>query len=145
MPRIDPRDNGLYYDEDDMKQTLFHIAAINGARAAIKICLSVIKCSCSRCTAHVIAHAPDCRMVTRLLTSVDKEGYSPLDYAITKSKTLAVSNTLGLLGITGKEEIRKLLRKTITSGSGNNADIMCELLTVMSAGTEKEYRTDVFE
>lgn len=76
---------------------------------------------------------------------MDKEGYSPLAYAITKSKTPVVSGMLELLGNTSPEEIRKLLRKAITSSSGNNAEIMRELLTVRPAGKENKYRTDVLE
>lgn len=133
--------DGLCYNKDNMKQTLFHIAAINGALTAIKICLCFIN-SC--CSGH-LAHAQGCSIVTSLLTSVDKEGYSPLSYATTKSKTPAVSGILDFLGNTGPEEIRKLLRKAITSSSGNNIDIMRELLTVRPAGTEKEYRTDVLD
>jgi hypothetical protein len=131
----------LCYDKDDMNQTLFHIAGINGAQMAIMICLSVI----DTCRCGSTVHAPGCRTVTHLLTEVDKEGYSPVGYAIIKSKTQAVSRMLNLLGNTGEEEIRKLLRKAITSSSGNNVDIIRELLTVRPAGTEKEYRTDVLK
>ncbi|KAL6402599.1 Peptidase S8/S53, subtilisin/kexin/sedolisin [Ilyonectria robusta] len=132
---------GLCRDKDDMKQTLFHIAAINGAQRAIMICLSVIDGCCGR----RYAHDPGCATVKSLLTSVDKEGYSPLTYSITKSKIPAVSGMLDLLGNTSPEEIRKLLRKAIASNSGNNVEIMRELLTVRPAGKEKEYRTDVLQ
>lgn len=132
---------GLCRDKDDMKQTIFHIAAINGAQRAIMICLSVIDGCCGR----RYAHDPGCATVKSLLTSVDKEGYSPLTYSITKSKLPAVSGMLDLLGNTDPEEMRKLLRKAITSNSGNNVEIMRELLTVRPAGKEKEYRTDVLQ
>jgi len=139
---IDNSDD-LYCKQDEMNQTLFHIAAINGAQAAIKICLSAVDVE-SCCFGHT-DHVSGCQVVTRLLTSVDKEGYSPLSYAITKSKAQAVGDMLNLLGNVGPQEIRKFLRKAITSSSGNNIDIMRELLTVRPAGTEKEHRTDVLE
>lgn len=44
---------GLCRDKDDMKQTLFHIAAINGAQRAIMICLSVMDCLCGGRNVHV--------------------------------------------------------------------------------------------
>lgn len=133
-------DDRLCYDEDDMKQTLFHIAAINGARTALIICLSVIE-GC--CDGRHIEHAPGCKMVAPLLTSVDKEGYSPLSYATTKSKTLVVGEMLNLLGNTSSEDIQKLLKKAITSSSGNNVEIMRELLVIRPPASEKKYRADV--
>ncbi|KFA46532.1 hypothetical protein S40293_09874 [Stachybotrys chartarum IBT 40293] len=120
---------GLYRDEDEMKQTLFHIAAINGAKTATVILLSVIDVY---------------REATRLLTSVDKGGYSPLSYAINKSKTLVVDFMLDFLrDDIGLEEIRKLLKKAIASSSSNNVDTMRELLAIRPASLDRKYRTDV--
>jgi hypothetical protein len=134
----------LCEEEDDTRQTLFHIAAINGSRTAIMLCLSVIECCCEGRP----VHTPGCPTVMSLLTSVDKEGYSPLGYAIAKSRAPAVSDMLNLLGKdTRREEIQKFLKKAITSNSGNNVDIMRELLAVrpVQAEAQKEYRKDVLE
>ncbi|XDG09918.1 hypothetical protein ABKA04_009533 [Annulohypoxylon sp. FPYF3050] len=110
---IDNTDD-LCYDKDNRNQTLFHVAAINGAKWGIKVCIRATK-----------------------------DGDSPLSYAIIEGKKLVIKTILDLLGKSKSEDIRKLLKKAIGSRSGNNIEIIQDLLTSRTAGAEERYRTDV--
>ncbi|UNI23917.1 hypothetical protein JDV02_009708 [Purpureocillium takamizusanense] len=133
--------HNLCYDQDEMKQTLFHIAAIHGAKTAIRVCLSVVSGCCDKPR----EHEPGCETVRRFLTTPDKGGFSPLGHAIARSKTPTVFTMMQLLGNTESDELRKFLREAITSTSGSNVDIIRELLTVRPLGDKRQYQKNIVE
>ncbi|KAJ6444913.1 hypothetical protein O9K51_03315 [Purpureocillium lavendulum] len=133
----------LCVEEDDLKRTLFHVSAINGAVFAMKICLLGIENCCDGDPDHI--HKPGCSVVTSLLTSQDTAGHSPIIHAIIANRPPSVCNMLDLLGTTDPAKTRTFLKEAIASGTGNNVDIVRELLSVRHAGPSRKYRTDILE
>ncbi|KAH7303429.1 hypothetical protein B0I35DRAFT_415203 [Stachybotrys elegans] len=120
---------GIYQDEDATKQKVFHI---NGTQAAIPILLSVIDDDREAAT-------------RRLLTSLDKENYSPLSYAINGGDNVTImrSPRSRTTSITINDQSLSILAQGPASGAEVEEERFLAL--ALCDGKDMELRGLIFE
>ncbi|KAI1817758.1 hypothetical protein GGS20DRAFT_531640 [Poronia punctata] len=151
---------GLHRNAQGDRQTVFHVAAINGSVRAMNICMAAI--DDETCCEGGQDHTPGCPAVRGVLEAKDNKGRSPLDWAIDKGRIHVVREILSIFGAIELEQLRGLVKRALTS-NGNSIEMMHELLTersvepktpieVVTAGETKAttkaketYRTDVID
>ncbi|KAI1768444.1 subtilisin-like protein [Hypoxylon sp. FL1150] len=117
----------LLRDRNSLKQTIVHIAAINGAFLALEACVWVLLADCE--CHHESTHKPDCKDLAAMLRAVDSKNYTPLHYAVLHGKTAAVIYILDRYHQQeSAETIRQLLQIAISCKHETSEEIIQELL-----------------
>lgn len=117
----------LLKDRNSLKQTIVHIAAINGAYLALEACVWVLLADCE--CHHESTHKPDCKDLSAMLRAVDNKNYTPLHYAVLHGKTAAVIYILDRYHQQEPAEtIRQLLQIAISCKHETSEEIIQELL-----------------
>ncbi|KAI1136077.1 subtilisin-like protein [Hypoxylon sp. FL0543] len=128
----------LLRDRNSLKQTIVHIAAINGAYLALEACVWVLPALCGCQSLSV--HEPDCKELSAMLRAVDSRNYTPLHYAVLHGKTAAVVYILNQYQQQEPAEtIRQLLQIAISCKHETSEEIIDKLLLlpqVEGAGRE---------
>ncbi|KAI0837188.1 subtilisin-like protein [Hypoxylon sp. FL0890] len=121
----------LLGDRNSLKQTIVHIAAINGAYLALEACVWVLPalCGCQSESVHESVHEPDCKELSAMLRAVDSKNYTPLHYAVLHGKTAAVVYILNQYNHQEPAEtIRQLLQIAISCRHETSEEIIDKLL-----------------
>ncbi|KAI1373538.1 subtilisin-like protein [Hypoxylon crocopeplum] len=117
----------LLRDRNSLKQTIVHIAAINGAYLALEACVWFLLAECE-CHSEV-AHKPDCKELSAMLRVADSKNHTPLHHAVLHGKTAAVVYILDQYHRQEPAEtIRQLLQVAISCKHETSEDIIHELL-----------------
>jgi hypothetical protein len=131
----------LLEDRNSVGQTIVHIAAINGAYFALEACDWILRggCGCNDGS----AHKPSCSGLYSMIHAEDKEGHTPLYYAVLKGKTAVVGYLLVLLpNQEDPASLRKLLEIAIRNQSEAGEKIVHLLLLDRQSDTN-ECRKDI--
>ncbi|KAI0539754.1 subtilisin-like protein [Xylaria digitata] len=117
----------LLMDRNSLKQTIVHIAAINGAYLALVACEWVLLADCE--CHHESTHKPDCKELSAMLRAMDNKNYTPLHYAILHGKTAVVDYILHRYHQQEPvETIRQLLQIAISCKHEASEEIIRKLL-----------------
>ncbi|OIW30896.1 subtilisin-like protein [Coniochaeta ligniaria NRRL 30616] len=133
----------LLDDRNSVGQTVVHIAAINGAYWALDACDWILRgdCGCNEDS----AHKPSCSGLYSMIHAEDKEGHTPLYYAVLKGKTAVVGYLLLLLpNQENPASLRKLLEIAIKNQSEAGGKIV-RLLLLDRQSDADECRKDIVQ